>query len=319
MRRGVVNTTVFFDYESTWGMPAALPYDLAAATGALLDALGRHGARAVFNTTGKIVEERPELVERIAGAGHEIAVHGYDHTNPAGMTTAEHRRFEADLARVEARIAELTGARPVGFRSPHLGAPRFFDPVTYDIFERRGYAWASNREIRFVDEATSPHVTGRGDAIGRAGALIGRLRLDRVRPLRRIGLVLLNLDLVRRETIGGPAPALRPNVRWLVRRPGPFPRRRLTEIPVLSPLDVDFLGARVDPARPTPQRQADHMVESLCRLFDEAGGHFNLNFHDWVIGTSNRIEVLERTIAHIAASGRARWVLAREETAPRHA
>ncbi|WP_432992273.1 polysaccharide deacetylase family protein [Dactylosporangium sp. CA-233914] len=317
MHERVVNTTIFFDYESTWGMPAAMPYDLAAATTALLGVLGRHDARAVFNTTGKIVEEQPELITRIAGAGHEIAIHGYEHTNPAHMSAADNQRFEADLAGVEERIVELTGTRPVGFRSPHLGAPRFFDAATYDIFERRGYAWASNREIRFVDEATSPHVIGRGDVVGLAGKLIGRLGLDRVRLLRRTGLVLLNLDLVWREQTRRPASRVA-NLVWLT-RPVPFQRRQLTEIPVLSPLDVDFLSARVDPAQPSSQRQVDHMVNSLCRLFDEAREHFNLNFHDWVIGTSNRIEVLDRTVAHIAASGRARWVLAREGATRRRA
>ncbi|MFG2042819.1 polysaccharide deacetylase family protein [Dactylosporangium sp. NPDC048998] len=318
MQHRVVNTTIFFDYESTWGMPAAMPYDLASATTAVLGVLERHGASAVFNTTGKIVEDRPELITRIARAGHEIAIHGYDHTNPAHMTAADNRQFEADLARVEAKIVELTGTRPVGFRSPHLGAPRFFDAATYDIFERRGYAWASNREIRFVDEATSPHVTGRGDVIGLAGKLIGRLGLDRVRLLRRIGLVLLNLDLVWRDQTRRPASRVA-NLVWLVRRPAPFRRRHLTEFPVLSPLDVDFLSARIDPAQPSPQSQVDHMVNSLCRLFDEAEEHFNLNFHDWIIGTSNRIDVLDRTVAYIAASGRARWVLAREGLARRRA
>ncbi|GAA1574137.1 hypothetical protein GCM10009827_115030 [Dactylosporangium maewongense] len=312
-----MNTTIFFDYESTWGMPAAMPYDLASATTALLGVLGRHGARAVFNTTGKIVEEQPELITRIADAGHEIAIHGYDHTNPAHMTAADNRQFEADLAAVEARIVELTGTRPVGFRSPHLGAPRFFDAATYDIFERRGYAWASNREIRFVDEATSPLVIGRGDVIGLVGKLISRLGLDRVRLLRRAGFVLLNLDLVWRDRTRHSASRVA-NLVWLM-RPAPFRRRQLTEIPVLSPLDVDFLSARVDPAKPSLQSEVDHMVNSLCRLFDEAREHFNLNFHDWTIGTSNRIEVLDRTVAYIAASGRARWVLAREGSIPRHA
>ncbi|MET7426491.1 polysaccharide deacetylase family protein [Dactylosporangium sp. NPDC005555] len=299
-------------------MPAAVPYDLAAATSTLLDVLGRYCARAVFNTTGKIVEDQPELIARIARAGHEIAIHGYDHTNPARMTVADNQRFEADLARVEAKVVELTGTRPVGFRSPHLGAPRFFDASTYDIFERRGYAWASNREIRFVDEATSPHIIGRGDVIGLAGKLISRLGLDRVGLLRRTGLVLLNLDLVWREQTRRPVSRVA-NLVWLVRRPAPFQRKHLTEIPILSPLDVDFLSARIDPAQPSPQNQVDHMVSSLCRLFDEAGDHFNLNFHDWIIGTSNRVEVLDRTVAYIAASGRARWVLAREGLARRRA
>jgi peptidoglycan/xylan/chitin deacetylase (PgdA/CDA1 family) len=298
-----VKTTIFFDYESTWGMPTDRSYDLPATTQALLDVLARHGAVAVFNTTGKIVETHPELVKLIHAAGHEIAIHGYDHTNPSRMSAADHHQFDADLTRVEARLIELIGERPVGFRSPHLGAPRFYDPDTYDIFARHGYTWASNRELQFLDEATSPQVTGRGDAIGLAGTFIGRLRLDRLAPARLTAYALLNLrTILHNQTTR--SFDLSANMRWLF-RPAPFQRQHLTEIPVLSPLDCDFVGDQINPAEPTAPTAIDHMVASLCREFDEAKDYFNLNFHDW-------LNVLDRTLAHINASGRSTWTLARD-------
>jgi peptidoglycan/xylan/chitin deacetylase (PgdA/CDA1 family) len=309
-----VKTTIFFDYESTWGMPTNQVYDLTATTKALLDVLKQHNAVAVFNTTGKIVETQPELVKLIATAGHEIAIHGYDHTNPAHMSAADNRQFEADLSRVETKITELVGERPIGFRSPHLGAPRFFDPATYDIFARHGYAWASNRELRFIDEATSPHVTGRGDAIGLAGTFIARLHLDRLQPLRLAAYALLNLRMLWHDQTTRTF-NLEANLRWLF-RPAPFQREHLTEIPVLSPLDCDFLGDQIIPAEPSSGATIDHMVTSLCRQFDEAKDYFNLNFHDWVIGTSNRIDVLDRTLTYINASNRSTWTLARDLVTP---
>ena len=102
------------------------------------------------------------------------------------------------------------------------------------------------------------------------------------------------------------------NLYWLLAARTPFKRGNLTEIPVLSPLDCDFLGDQIVPSEPTPQDQIEHMVQSLCREFDEAGSFFNLNFHDWIIGTSNRLEVLDRVLDYINSRPNATWVLPRE-------
>lgn len=49
-------------------------------TPAVLDVLERFEARATFFVLGRQVEAHAELVRRIAGSGHEIGIHGYDHT-----------------------------------------------------------------------------------------------------------------------------------------------------------------------------------------------------------------------------------------------
>jgi hypothetical protein len=307
--------SIFFDYESTWGMPIKQPYDLGKTTQDILEVLARHRAKAAFNTTGKIVEQQPELVKMVARAGHEIAIHGYDHTNPAKMSTSDTRRFSTDLKRVEDKLIALIGKRPIGFRSPHLGAPRFYDPTTYAIFEDHGYAWASNREIRFIDEATSPRIRSRQDIIGLAGRLIHASRITKIPIIRALTLGLLNTDVVRHDQIT-PDFNFAKNISWLLNSNAPFARKNLTEIPVLSPLDCDFLGDQINPSKPTPQDQIEHMITSLCREFDDSHEYFNLNFHDWIIGTSNRLEVLDRTLAYIQASNRAEWILPRELILP---
>ena len=47
----------------------------------------------------------------------------------------------------------------------------------------------------------------------------------------------------------------------------------------------------------------------MTAIIDREAGHFNLNLHDWIIGTHRRIEVLDRVLAHIRASGTAEFHL----------
>lgn len=46
----------------------------------VLDCLEAHDVRATFFVLGQRVERYPELIERMVAEGHEIGVHGYDHT-----------------------------------------------------------------------------------------------------------------------------------------------------------------------------------------------------------------------------------------------
>ena len=48
-------------------------------TPAVLEALAAGGATATFFVVGEQVRRRPELVQRIVAAGHEVALHGDRH------------------------------------------------------------------------------------------------------------------------------------------------------------------------------------------------------------------------------------------------
>lgn len=50
-------------------------------TPALLEVLASHGARATFFMLGKRASAHPELVSRVAAAGHAVANHGWDHAS----------------------------------------------------------------------------------------------------------------------------------------------------------------------------------------------------------------------------------------------
>ena len=66
----------------TTGLGVALTFDDGPhpeGTPAVLEALARADARAMFFVVGEQVQRRPALVAEIAAAGHAVALHGYRH------------------------------------------------------------------------------------------------------------------------------------------------------------------------------------------------------------------------------------------------
>jgi peptidoglycan/xylan/chitin deacetylase (PgdA/CDA1 family) len=88
--------------------PLSTPHFLA-----LLDRLD---LRATFFLLGRWAARSPSLVKEIASAGHEIAVHGYDHR--CLLARGVHGTYD-DLARARDVIAEAGGARSTWFRPPY--------------------------------------------------------------------------------------------------------------------------------------------------------------------------------------------------------
>lgn len=79
----------------------------------LLDLLDRYGAKATFFVVGKSARDHPELIERIAGAGHALGNHTWDHLSMPSLTGRFRRR---QLAWTE----EVLGPRSSGlFRPPY--------------------------------------------------------------------------------------------------------------------------------------------------------------------------------------------------------
>ena len=97
----------------------ALTFDdgpAAASTPRFLDALDRAGVRATFFLVGSQLAANPALGREIAAAGHEVAVHGYQHRYLLGRPP---HRVRDDLARARDLIAEVTGTVPTYFRPPY--------------------------------------------------------------------------------------------------------------------------------------------------------------------------------------------------------
>jgi peptidoglycan-N-acetylglucosamine deacetylase len=78
--------------------------------------LAAHDVRATFFLLGSMVERSPGLAAELAAAGHEIAIHGWDHRYLPARTAAATR---SDLRRAVDLIERVTGRPPRYFRPPY--------------------------------------------------------------------------------------------------------------------------------------------------------------------------------------------------------
>ncbi len=132
-----VSVCLTFDFDgiSSWcggarrtRSPNLLARGEFGAVGAerLLDLLEDRQLPSTWFTPGHTIDTWPDLCRRIAGAGHELAYHGYCHEAPSS------KRDEADeraiLERGIACIERVRGRPPAGSRNPggNLG-PRWVD------------------------------------------------------------------------------------------------------------------------------------------------------------------------------------------------
>lgn len=84
-------------------------------TDAVLELLAESGCRGTFFVLTWNAERHPEIVRRIAAAGHEVASHGYAHRIVYEQTREE---FRADVERAKKTLEDITGEPVLGYRAP---------------------------------------------------------------------------------------------------------------------------------------------------------------------------------------------------------
>ena len=65
-------------------------------TGAILDALKKHNAKATFFVVGHFLESAPDLVNRMVQEGHTVGNHTYHHPDMSSISTIESFKKELD-------------------------------------------------------------------------------------------------------------------------------------------------------------------------------------------------------------------------------
>ena len=103
----------------------------ATWTPRLLEVLARHEVRATFFLLGSRAEAQPELVRRIAAAGHLIGNHSWSHPN---LSRSSSSRIREELQRTQETLEQRTGA-PVRYFRPPFGARR---PAVFRIAREMG-------------------------------------------------------------------------------------------------------------------------------------------------------------------------------------
>lgn len=123
--------------RSAW---ADQPSRVVPSTGVLLDLLAEHGARGTFFVLGWVAERHPDLVRRIAAAGHEIGSHGWWHYR---VHTIDRDTFRDEVRRSRAILEDLAGAAVTGFRAPSFSIVPGVE-WAFDVLLEEGYTWDSS-------------------------------------------------------------------------------------------------------------------------------------------------------------------------------
>jgi polysaccharide deacetylase family protein (PEP-CTERM system associated) len=124
----------------------------------LLEILARYGVKGTFFTLGWIAEHRPEVVRAIAGAGHEVASHGYGHQRVTGLTPAE---FREDVRRAKRVLEDVAAMEVLGYRAPSFSIVPGWE-WAFDVLIEEGYRYDSSlfpvRRSRFYGYPGAPTV-----------------------------------------------------------------------------------------------------------------------------------------------------------------
>lgn len=117
-----------------------LPSRVASNVEVLLDLLAEHDVLATFFVLGWIADRYPQVVRRIADAGHEIASHGWWHHR---VTSLEPEEFREDI-RVSKLLLEDISGRPVnGYRAPSFSITPD-SQFAFEVLLEEGYIYDSS-------------------------------------------------------------------------------------------------------------------------------------------------------------------------------
>jgi len=106
----------------------------------ILGLFERRRVKATFFVLGWIAEKYPELIRRVADAGHEIACHSYHHHMVSSLNP---KQFRADTEKAREVIIDAGCPAPKGYRSPSWGMKQ--DMLwAYEILDDLGFEYDSS-------------------------------------------------------------------------------------------------------------------------------------------------------------------------------
>ena len=104
--------------RSQWG---DFPHHVVDNTERILDLLAEHEVKGTFFVLGWVADHYPQLVRRIADAGHELASHSYWHRLVYELTPEQ---FREDLRNSKRAIEDASGVAVDCYRAPSFSITR---------------------------------------------------------------------------------------------------------------------------------------------------------------------------------------------------
>ena len=146
----------------------------------------------------------------------------------------------------------------------------------YSVIQNRGYKWVSNQYTPFPELFENP---------------FNAYSLMDVHKLAKIVVKFQHMFFYPKK---------------------PIYKNSLLEIPLFSSMDADLLSL-VSAEQKSPRILLDFALNTLKKQFNNSEKYFNLNFHPWLIGSSNRIILLDNILEYISNKD-VNYVLAKDLT-----
>lgn len=118
----------------------ARPLRVERNTDRILALLAERNIIATFFILGWVAERCPDLVRRIAAAGHEVASHGYRHQR---VNTLSRSEFREDIRVSKVLLEKLSGQPVRGYRAPSYSISAA-TPWAFDELLDAGYTYDSS-------------------------------------------------------------------------------------------------------------------------------------------------------------------------------
>ncbi len=119
---------------------SSMEYRVEANTDRILGLFDQAGVTATFFTLGWVAERSPQLVKRIAQAGHEVASHGYSHQLIYNQTPDV---FAEETRRSKGILEDILGTSVTGYRAASYSITNQ-SRWALDILAEQGFTWDSS-------------------------------------------------------------------------------------------------------------------------------------------------------------------------------
>jgi polysaccharide deacetylase family protein (PEP-CTERM system associated) len=106
----------------------------------VLELFAEAEVKATFFTLGWVAHRHPKLIARIAGQGHEIASHGWDH---ARVHTMNRKSFAEDIRKARNALEDAGGVGVSGYRAPSFSIDQR-TPWAFMELAEQGYSYSSS-------------------------------------------------------------------------------------------------------------------------------------------------------------------------------
>lgn len=109
-------------------------------TNLVLDLFAAVGVNATFFTLGWVAQRHPALIRRVVNEGHELASHGWDHTQ---VHRQDPETFRADIRRTKALLEDIAGVPVTGYRAATFSI-NARTPWAFAILLQEGHVYSSS-------------------------------------------------------------------------------------------------------------------------------------------------------------------------------